>query len=130
MTRIQDEMTERPETLGFAQHLLMKLEGCPLAVLQSEDMLVDYVAQLVRKIGMQAYGSTIREHCGHASPTTSGFTVVQIIETSLISGHMVDAERTAYWDVMSCKTFDVDAAMTLTEDFFGPDALRWKVLYR
>lgn len=128
--RIRDEMTVRPQTLVFGQHLLMNLDGCPLAVLQSEDLLVDYVARLVRRIGMKAYGPTLREHFGHASPKTAGYTVAQMIETSLISGHMVDAELTAYWDVFSCKPFDVDAALAVTEQFFAPSVLRWKVLYR
>jgi S-adenosylmethionine/arginine decarboxylase-like enzyme len=130
--RVFSDMRKRPDGRGFAfgQHLAMNLYDCPQYVLASSTALADYVAKLVDEIGMVAYGPTRIEHFGHALPQTSGFTVVQMIETSLISGHMVDAERTAWWDVFSCKPFDVDKALALTEEYFNPEVLEWKVLYR
>lgn len=134
MTRIICEHmgARRPTRTGFAfgQHLLMNLTGCPEYVLSSELGLTTYVAALVEAIGMVAYGPTQIEHFGHASTETSGYTVVQMIETSLISGHLVDAHGTAYWDVFSCKPFDVDTALKITQEFFVPDVLAWTVLYR
>ena len=134
--RVFSDMRRRPDGRGFTfgQHLIMNLTGCPQHVLASSAALTDYVAKLVDEIGMVAYGPTQVEHFGHALPETSGFTVVQVavqlIETSLISGHMVDANRTAWWDVFSCQPFDVDKALDLTEEYFNPDVLEWKVLYR
>jgi S-adenosylmethionine decarboxylase len=131
--RVLSDMRRRPDPgrgFVFGQHLAMNLHGCRLAVITSPAALADYVAKLVHEIDMVAYGPTQIEHFGHALPETSGFTVAQMIETSLISGHMVDADCTAWWDVFSCKPFDVDKALALTEVFFVPEVLEWKVLYR
>jgi S-adenosylmethionine/arginine decarboxylase-like enzyme len=120
----------RPEGFVFGQHLIMNLAGCPLYILQSEPPLADFVARLVMRIGMNAYGPTQIDYFGQASPATAGYTVVQKIETSLISGHMVDATRSAYWDVFSCKPFDVVTCLETAVEFFAPETLEWKVLYR
>jgi S-adenosylmethionine decarboxylase len=131
--RVLSDMRRRPDPgrgFVFGQHLIMNLHGCRPQVITSSTALADYVAKLVDEIGMVVYGPTQIEHFGHALPETSGFTVAQMIETSLISGHTVDATGTAWWDVFSCQPFDVDNALALTEQFFAPEVLEWKVLYR
>jgi S-adenosylmethionine decarboxylase len=130
--RVFGNMDMRPgdRPFLFGQHLIMNLTGCRQYDLSSPAALEMYVTRLVEVLDMTAYGPVQIQHFGHASPQTSGFTVLQLIETSLISGHMVDAEATAYWDVFSCKPFEVDPALELTEQRFRPEVLTWRVLYR
>lgn len=134
MTRVYRDPMDLPVRGGgmfvFGQHLVMNLTECPRDLVTSRAALTDYVAQLVEAIDMVTYGEVQIPHFGHDNPNTSGFSVLQMIETSLISGHLVDATGRACWDVFSCKRFDVDTVLDLTERFFGPATLGWTVLWR
>ena len=44
--------------------------------------------------------------------------MVQLIETSLVSGHFANLTNTAYIDVFSCKPYDPDIIKNFTEKFF------------
>lgn len=135
--RHHDTMSRRTtgDPFDFGQHLIMNLTGCPLEIIGSAERLSAYVTGLVDVIDMVAYGPPQLNDFGHASPDTSGFTatqamVTQLIETSLISGHLVNARRTAYWDVFSCREFDITKALDYTEAFFTPRTMGWQVLWR
>jgi len=56
--------------------------------------------------------------------------LVQLIETSNICAHFVDATGEAYIDVFSCKDFDIDVVMETITEFFGPDSISMYQLER
>ena len=52
-------------------------------------------------------------------PEIAGFSFTQLIETSLVSGHLVDASRCAFIDIFSCAPYSVRAAEEFTRTYFG-----------
>jgi S-adenosylmethionine/arginine decarboxylase-like enzyme len=48
----------------------------------------------------------------------AGYSMTQLIETSLISGHFVNANNYIYMDVFSCKPYDPTAVIAFTKKFF------------
>lgn len=66
---------------------------------------------------MKAFGETQCVHFGE-DERVEGFSVVQLIETSLISGHLANATNRAYLNIFSCKAYDVDAACRFACEFF------------
>jgi len=53
-----------------------------------------------------------------------------MIETSNISGHLVDSNGDAYIDIFSCKTVDVKIAEELITKYFSPEKIRLNFLTR
>jgi S-adenosylmethionine/arginine decarboxylase-like enzyme len=53
-----------------------------------------------------------------------------MIETSNISGHLVDSNGDAYIDIFSCKTVDVAVAQAVIEKYFNPKKTRLNFLTR
>lgn len=49
-----------------------------------------------------------------------GYTLVQLIETSNITGHFVEETDDMYLDVFSCKTFDQEIVRDTVNYYFGP----------
>ena len=49
----------------------------------------------------------------------SGFSMTQLIETSLISGHFANQSNTAYLDVFSCKPYDPAVVEEFAIGYFG-----------
>ena len=64
---------------------------------------------------MRRYGACqiVQFGCGHAV----GFSMTQLIETSLISGHF--AANRAYLDIVSCKAYDPRVVERFSREFFG-----------
>jgi S-adenosylmethionine decarboxylase len=113
----------------YGMELVMDIDGCSLELISDEAALRELAAGLVEVIGMKAYGDPILAHFGHADPVTSGWTLVQLIETSSIVAHFSDHLRRAHINVFSCRWFDVDAVVKYVGGAV-PLSTTWTVLYR
>jgi hypothetical protein len=56
--------------------------------------------------------------------------MIQLIETSLISGHFANDTDRAYLDIFSCKGYDPATVEEFSRDFFGARSSSSSVLLR
>ena len=93
--------------------------------------IANYLVELCDKvIKMKRYGKPIIEHFGHENPITSGYSMVQLIETSCVSGHYSEYKKSAYINIFSCAWYDPEAAAEFTKKWFGASELCKTVLQR
>ena len=111
----------------YGKHLVLGASGCNERLLEIPTMR-KFIAELVERIDMRAYGEAIVERFG--SGIEIGLSGVQLIETSAITLHTNDAARDLYLDVFSCKDFDADAALAVVNEYFAPAARDVRVLLR
>lgn len=78
----------------------------------------DFAKELVPAIDMVAYGEPQVVHFGFDDK--SGYTLVQLIETSNITGHFCDQTGDFYLNVFSCKTFNPQIVLDLVTKYFKP----------
>ena len=104
----------------WGYHLRLDCRACNDAV-ESEVGIYNFVKELVPAIDMQAYGEPQIVHVGKHDPKVSGYTLIQMIETSAITGHFVDINGDAYLDIFSCKEFDTDVAVDVVKKHFAPE---------
>lgn len=114
----------------WGHHLTIDAGGCSNGLITDPDYLEGWVKDLVEKIGMVAYGEPQIVHFGKNEPHLSGWTVIQLIETSNIVAHFCDNTDQAYIDVFSCKPFPVDMACQHILDWFCPSSMRTNFLTR
>ncbi|MDO8566761.1 MAG: S-adenosylmethionine decarboxylase [bacterium] len=108
------------ETDYFGQELVLNLYDCDLAKISSEEEIRKFVVTLCDDvIKMVRYGEAQIPHFGHDNPITSGYSLVQLIETSSITGHFSEHKRSAYLNIFSCAWFDPEKAGAFAQDFFG-----------
>ena len=67
---------------------------------------------------MRRFGETLVVHFGE-DERVAGYSMVQLIETSLISAHFANLTNAVYLDVFSCKTYDPEAVAAFARTFFG-----------
>ena len=53
----------------------------------------------------------------------AGYSMTQLIETSLVSGHFANMTNAAYLDVFSCKFYDPQAVATKAKEFFDAEVV-------
>jgi S-adenosylmethionine/arginine decarboxylase-like enzyme len=104
---------------AFGQHLVVDAAGCNDRI-SDRDSIAAFAEDLVKAIDMKAYGAPWIEHFGHDLPKASGFTLVQLIETSNVTAHFCDDSGEAYFDIFSCKSFDETIALSVIDRHFQP----------
>ncbi len=98
-------------------HTLIDIEDCNPELIRSKCHIHAFVIIAAQIIGAKRYGNPIIVNFGE-NERIAGFSLVQLIETSLISGHFVNAANTAYIDIFSCKKYDSDKIVDFTVSCF------------
>jgi S-adenosylmethionine/arginine decarboxylase-like enzyme len=93
------------------------LKGCDPTLIRDADAIKDFVVKLCDLIEMKRYGETQVINFGE-DPRVSGFSMTQLIETSLISGHFANLTNAAYLDIFSCKFYPPKKVATFCKEFF------------
>ena len=93
------------------------LQDCRPETIRDRDHIEAYVIALCRLIGMKRYGDCQIVHFGDGR--VAGYSMIQLIETSLISGHFANDTNRAYLDIFSCKGYDPAVVEEFSRKFFG-----------
>src|SRR6266540_7225721 len=105
------------------------LYHCDLALMQNADAIREFVKILCERIKMKRYGETQVVHFGE-DPRVTGFSMTQLIETSLISAHFADASCTIYLDVFSCAPYEPEDVAKFAADYFKSKRYNLSVVER
>ena len=114
----------------YGYELILSLHGCSRKVLTSKKKLQQYANKLCKLIKMQKYGPTILHYFGENADFTKGYSLVQLIETSSITGHFSDLWNSAYINIFSCRRFNHTAAKKFTRQFFQAKKVKNTFLIR
>ena len=91
---------------------------CDPALIRSADHIRQFVKDLCDLIEMKRFGETQVVHFGE-DEKVAGFSMVQLIETSLISAHFANLTNVTYLDVFSCKPYDPEVVREFACGYFG-----------
>jgi S-adenosylmethionine/arginine decarboxylase-like enzyme len=80
------------------------LKNCNKNKMIDAEYIKQFVKDLCELIEMKRFGETTVVNFG-TEERVAGFSMTQLIETSLISAHFANASRAIYLDVFSCKPF-------------------------
>ena len=105
------------------------LYDCDLNLMQDEAAIRRFVRELCDLIKMRRFGETQVVRFGD-DPRVTGFSMTQLIETSLISAHFADNSRAIYLDVFSCAPYDSNEAASFAARFFGAERRKVHVVTR
>ena len=114
----------------FGYELVLDLFECDADVITSSKKLKQYVDQLCDQIKMVKFGKILLPYFGEKALYTKGYSLVQLIETSSITGHFSDYWGTAYINIFSCKAYDHNLAKKFTKEFFGAKRMKSRYLVR
>jgi len=91
--------------------------NCDPQTIRSAEMIRKFVVELCDLIEMKRYGKTVVVHFGE-DEKVAGYSMTQLIETSLISAHFANLTNTVYLDVFSCKPYDPGVVVDFAQRFF------------
>ena len=105
------------------------LYECDVALMQNADAIREFVRTLCDRIKMRRYGATHVVFFGD-DPRVTGFSMTQLIETSLISAHFADASCAIYLDVFSCAPYEPEEVAKFAAEYFKAATYNVNVTYR
>lgn len=91
---------------------------CDPATIRDAEAIRRFVVELCELIEMRRFGDTLVVHFGE-DERVAGYSMVQLIETSLISAHFANLTQTVYLDVFSCKMYDPQVVEEFARRYFG-----------
>ena len=110
------EQAVRRSAWGIASSF--DIYNCDPETIRSAAKIRQFVIELCELIQMSRYGETLVVHFGE-DERVAGYSMAQLIETSLISAHFANQTNTTYLDVFSCKPYDPAAVEEFAVRFFG-----------
>ena len=123
-----EEEFNKDELWGMS--LSLDLYDCNPDTIRDADKIKEYVKELCDNvIDMKRYGECQVVHFGD-DPKVTGFSMTQLIETSLVSGHFANNTNAAYLDIFSCKWYDVEKMVEFSKNFYEADAVIYKMSER
>lgn len=117
----------RENAWGLATNV--DLYRCNPDTIRDAGKIKKFVAELCEIIDMKRFGETIVVHFG-PNDKVAGYSMLQLIETSLISGHFANSTNAAYIDVFSCKEYNPDDVAKYAKKFFEADLVKIHVVLR
>ena len=110
--------TEFENQDGWGVEMQLDIHNCNPELIRSKEAISRYVRELCDLIEMKRFGETQVVHFGE-DEKVAGYSMIQFIETSLISGHFANATNASYINIFSCKLYDPQIVREFTAKFFG-----------
>jgi len=114
----------------YGKELILDLYDCDPKIIRSKKKILEYSNKICDLIKVKKYGKPIVErfalHCDYAA----GYSLVQLIESSSITGHFSELWNRAFINIFSCKSFNHKIAINFTKKFFGAKKVKSQILIR
>ncbi len=114
---------------AWGLHSGIDIHGCNPATIRSADEIKRFVVELCELIGMKRFGECVVVNFGE-DERVAGYSMTQLIETSLISAHFANQTNAVYLDVFSCKCYNPEVVAEFAKKFFGGKDYNLHYAYR
>ena len=91
--------------------------NCNPDTIRDAEMIRQFVYKLCDLIEMKRFGECVVVNFGE-DERVAGFSMTQLIETSLISAHFANQSNATYLDVFSCKPYDPEIVEAFAMEYF------------
>lgn len=121
------ERAKRESVWGIASSF--DIYNCNPDTIRDAEKIKQFVVELCDLIEMKRFGETVVVNFGE-DERVAGYSMTQLIETSLISAHFANQSNTVYLDVFSCKPYDPAVVEEFSRRFFGGSHVITNVNFR
>lgn len=110
---MQEAITQKAWGLASA----IDIYDCNPIKIRDAEIIRHFVVKLCDLIEMKRFGETQVVHFGE-DERVAGYSMVQLIETSLISAHFANQSNAVYLDVFSCKPYPPEVVQEFAQNYF------------
>ena len=129
MQRQENTIRVLPQTQPWGILSSIDLYDCNPETIRDAEKIKQFVIELCDLIEMKRFGETQVVHFGE-DEKVAGYSMTQLIETSLISAHFANLTNATYLDVFSCKAYDSQKVVEFAKSFFQAETAEVHVVER
>jgi len=107
----------------------INLHDCDPDLLKNSEAIIDFTAKICKIIDAKPWGPCQIHNFGN-NPDVFGYSMVQLVETSLVSGHFANKTNRIFLDIFSCKYYDPIKAVEFSKKFFKAKDTTYKCTIR
>jgi S-adenosylmethionine decarboxylase len=93
------------------------LHDCDPNLLKNAEAIKEYAVKVCALIDAKPWGPCHVQHFG-VNPDVAGYSMMQLVETSLVSGHFANKTNRIFLDIFSCRYYDAIKAAEFSKEFF------------
>ncbi|NYT06283.1 MAG: S-adenosylmethionine decarboxylase [Methanomicrobiales archaeon] len=125
-----DEIIARFKTAdAWGLYTSVDLRNCNPETIRNPEKIRQFIIELCDLIDMKRFGEPQIIHFGPCE-RVAGYSMTQLIETSLVSGHFANETNAAYLDIFSCKEYAPGVMAEFCRTFFEAESMTIHVLLR
>mgnify|MGYP002625750778 FL=1 len=125
----EESISKYNDEKQWGLHIAIDLGECDHQKICDGEYIKQFAIDLADHIKMKRYGEPIAVRFG-AEPKVEGYSLVQLIETSCISGHFAEDTDRAFIDVFSCKEYPPEDTANYCKAYFGAKKMQYATLFR
>ncbi len=95
----------------------LDLHDCNPETIRSAEKIHEFTVELCERIKVKRFGEPVIVNFGE-DERVAGYSLVQLIETSLVSGHFANLTNRVYLDIFSCAYYDPEEMTRFACEFF------------
>lgn len=114
----------------YGKELILDLIDCDPKIIRSKKKILEYSNKLCSLIRVKKYGKPVIERFAFHLDHAAGYSLVQLIESSLVSGHFSELWNQAFVNIFSCKLFNHKIVKNFTKRFFKAKKIKNRILIR
>ena len=118
ITKPEQKSERQPTSMGFGPHLMLDCKSCNLEKISDVAYVFDVLNTLPEKIGMTKITQPYVFPYAGLVPEDKGITGIVVIAESHLSFHSFVEKDYFFFDLFSCKPFDVEKAKQYIIDAF------------
>ena len=127
---IKKSKTKKQKLKIYGKELILDLYDCDPKIIRSKKKILEYSNKLCNLLKVKKYGKPICERFALSNPPAAGHSLVQLIESSSVTGHFSELWNRAFINIFSCKLFDDKIATDFTKKFLKAKKIKNRVLIR
>ncbi len=116
-------MRQFEETGAWGIDTNLDLHDCDPDIIRDGEAIRAFTYELCDRLNVKRFGDPIIVNFGE-DERVAGYSLVQLIETSLISGHFANLTNRVYLDIFSCAYYDPEEAARYAAEFFKAKSYR------
>lgn len=115
---LRDDVQMQFETTGaWGLATQLDMHDCNPETIRSAEKIREYTYELCDRLGVKRFGEPQIVHFGE-DERVAGYSLVQLIETSLVSGHFANLTDRVYMDIFSCAYYNPAEMAAFSVEFF------------
>ena len=115
------------EAWGLSTYI--DLHNCDSTLLISVEAIREYTGKICEVIDAKPWGPCYIQNFGENSDVF-GYSMMQLVESSLVSAHFVNKTNRIFVDIFSCKYYDPGKAVEFSKKFFKAKDATYKCVMR